>query len=132
MQKILTALLGVGMTAVIISLVLKENVVPKIVVSDQPIQNEQVTIAEVDAVAPSWLVVQTETNGTPGPVIGYVKINKGPNTNVSVKINVQESTPKLFVMIHEDNGEKDRFDFPDNDMPLLYKGEMVSELFSVK
>ncbi len=131
-KKILIALLGIGIVGVIVSLVIKDNIVPKVVVSDQSIQNGQVMVAEVDAIAPSWLVIQTETNGAPGPVVGYIKINKGSNKNVSVKIDIQKSTPKLFAMIHEDNGEKDQFDFPNNDMPLLYKGEMVSELFTVK
>lgn len=131
-KKIILSLLGVGIVVVIISALFRSNIIPQIQVSDQPIQGGQVTIAKVDAIAPSWLVVQTETNGAPGPVIGYTKINKGSNINVVVQVDAQKSTPKLFAMIHEDDGEKDKFDFPNNDMPLLYKGEMVSELFTVK
>ena len=131
-KKILIALLGIGVLGIIFLLIIKKDNIPRVIVSDQSIQNERITVAKVDAIAPSWLVIQTETNGIPGPVVGYVKINKGTNANVSVKIDVQKSTPKLFAMIHEDGGEKGRFDFPNNDMPLLYKGEMVSKLFSIK
>ena len=130
-KKILLALLGIGIVGVSAAFYFMGNsVVPRVVVSDQSIGDGQVTVSEVDAVAPSWLVIQTETNGAPGPVVGYTKIPKGLNKNVSVKIDVQRSTPRLFAMIHEDDGIKDRFDFPGNDMPLLYKGEMVNKLFS--
>jgi len=131
-KKIIWPLLGVGIVVLIISVLFKSSIIPRVQVSDQVIRGGQVTIAEVDAVASSWLVIQTETNGTPGPVIGYTKINQGTNKNVVVQIDAQKSTPKLFAMIHEDNGEKGKFDFPNNDMPLLYKGEMVSELFTVR
>lgn len=132
-KKIILPILGIGIIALIAFAVLSRNsIVPRVQVSDQPIKDGQINVAEVDAVASSWLVIQTETNGAPGPVIGYTKINKGSNKNVVVQIDAQKSTPKLFAMIHEDNGEKGKFDFPNNDMPLQYKGEMVSELFIVK
>lgn len=108
------------------------DIIPQVTASDQSIIEGQVFVSSATAVAPSWLVVQTETNGVPGPVIGYTKINKGENRNISVKIDPSKSTPKLFAMIHEDSGEKDKFDFPGNDMPLLYKNEMVSKLFALK
>lgn len=110
----------------------KSNIIPQVIVEDQPIVNGQVTVQNVTAVAPSWLVIQTETNSVPGPVIGYVKINKGENKNISVSIDTAASTPNLFAMIHEDDGEKNKFDFPENDMPLMYNDLMVSQLFSVE
>ena len=127
------SLLGVALTGVALSFIFRGgDIVPQVTVADQPIIASQITVSSVTAVAPSWLVIQTETNGAPGPVIGYVKINKGENKNVSVNVDTLKTTPKLFAMIHEDNGEKDKFDFPNNDMPLLYKGEMVSKLFMLK
>ena len=126
-------ILGISIIALIAFAVLsRNNIVPRVQVNDQTIKDSQIIVAEVDAVALSWLVIQTETNGAPGPVIGYTKINKGSNKNVVVQIDAQKSTPKLFAMIHEDNCEKGKFDFHNNDIPLLYKGEMVSELFTVE
>lgn len=131
MNKIIIfSLLGVALVGIALSFIFREgDIVPQVTVSDQPIIADQITVSSVTAVAPSWLVIQTETNGAPGPVIGYAKINKGENNNVSVNIDASKTTPKLFAMIHEDSGEKGKFDFPNNDMPLLYKGEMVSKLF---
>lgn len=73
-----------------------------------------------------------DTNGTPCPVIGYVKIGKGENKDVSVAIDEQKISPKLYAMIHVDKGEKGKLYFPENDKLLIYKGNMVSKLFSVK
>lgn len=132
-KTILFPLLGVAALAIVGLFIFgRSSIVPSVVVKDQSVINGQVTIESATAAAPSWLVIQTETNSAPGPVIGYVKINQGENKNVSVPIDITASTPKLFAMIHEDNGTKNQFDFPENDMPLTFKGEMVSELFSVK
>lgn len=130
-KKILITLLGIGIIGIIFAFIIKQSIIPRVVVNNQLIKNGQVSITEVDAVASSWLVIQTETNGVPGPVIGYTKIKKGSNKNVLVNIESEKSTPRLFAMIHEDTGEKDQFDFPNNDMPLLYNGDMVSQLFVV-
>jgi len=131
-KKIIITFVGLAAIVVIASFFLKSNVIPQVLVSDQPIKNGKVVVSQVDAVAPSWLVIQVETNGVPGIVVGYKKIDKGTNKDVAVDIDAQKATPKLFAMIHEDNGEKNKFDFPNNDMPLLYKGEMVSKLFTVR
>lgn len=132
-KTIIFSLLGLAVIAAALWFILKDgNIIPQVTVADQPIINGQITVSSVMAVAPSWLVIQTETNGVPGPVVGYAKINKGENNNVNINIDAQKSTPKLFAMIHEDSGEKGKFDFPDNDMPLLYKNEMVSKLFTLK
>lgn len=132
-KTIQLSLLGIVAVGAMFFFVIKgSSIIPQVTVFDQPITSGQIIVSSATAVAPSWLVIQTETNGAPGPVIGYVKINKGENKNVNVKIDASKSTPKLFVMIHEDSGEKDKFDFPDNDMPLIYKNEMVSKLFALK
>jgi len=131
-KKIVFSLFGVAIVGLFIFLLRGSSVIPSIKVNDQIVSSDNVVVESVTAVAPSWLVIQTETNGIQGPVIGYTKINKGENKNVSVKIDSGQKTPKLFAMIHEDNGEKNKFDFPDNDMPLLYNGEMVLQLFSIE
>lgn len=128
-------LLSVGVVFIIggvIFLTFKNNIVPLIKVDNQSMTNGQIIVSEVNINTPGWLVIQTETNGVPGLVVGYTKISKGENKNVSVNIDTSKSTPKLFAMIHEDSGEKGKFDFPGNDMPLVYKDNMVSKLFVIK
>lgn len=109
----------------------KPSVIPSVSVGDQKIETGEVEILEAVAAEPSWLVIQTNDNGVPGPVIGYEKINAGSNKNIAVKINKTQATPSLYAMIHEDTGTKGSFDFPKNDLPLMYKMEMVAKVFNV-
>lgn len=110
----------------------RNAITPTITVEDQPLRGDLVTVATATAVDDSWLVIQTETNNVPGPVIGATRIKKGENKNIAIAIDKSQATPKLFAMIHVDDGEKGKLDFPGADMPLMYKGEMVSKLFSLK
>lgn len=102
---------------------------PSVAVSDQKDMNGEVVIAEVISGKAGWLVIQTNEDGAPGPVIGYTKINPGVNRDVKVKVDVPNATPTLHAMIHEDDGVKEKFDFPENDLPIMYKMEMVTKIF---
>lgn len=131
-KSLIFSLVGVVAVIVIVWVVFGgSKIVPSVFAEDQSINNDQVTVSSVTSPEPGWLVIQTETNSIPGPVIGYVKINKGETKNVSIKIDRSKITPRLFAMIHVDDGQKDKLDFPGNDMPLMYNGDMVSKLFSV-
>lgn len=110
----------------------RNKIVPKVSVKDQAISNSQVVVEDVVSPVDGWLVIQTETNNVQGPVIGYVKIKKGEQKNVAVTVDTSKATPKLFAMIHEDTGEKNKLDFPNDDMPLTYNDDMVFQIFSVK
>lgn len=109
----------------------KPSIIPSVTVEDQKIKAGEVEIGEVIALKPSWLVIQTNEGGIPGPVLGYKKIETGSNKNLKVKIDSTKITPSLHAMIHEDTGIKDRFDFPNNDVPLMYKMEMVTKIFNI-
>ena len=107
------------------------SVIPSISVLDQSDLNGEVLVKEVVTKNPAWLVIQTNDDGVPGPVIGFVKIAAGKNTDVKVKVDKDKATASLFAMIHEDNGTKDKFDFPENDLPLMYKMDMVAKTFKL-
>lgn len=107
----------------------RSSIVPSVSVQDQKDVNGEIIIQEVVSAKPGWLVIQTNDDGVPGPVIGYTKINAGNNSKVKVKIDKSQATATLYAMIHEDDGTKEKFDFPENDLPLMYKMEMVAKVF---
>lgn len=109
----------------------KPSVIPSVSVQDQIDVKGEVSIQEVVSAKPAWLVIQTNEDGVPGPVIGYRKISAGINKDVKVKIDKARATSTLYAMIHEDDGTKDKFDFPENDSPLMYKMEMVAKVFKL-
>lgn len=124
----LVVMIGFGIKFIISE---KTSIVPSVSVQDQTFVEGSVIIQEVVFSKPGWLVIQTNDNGIPGPVIGYTKINAGNNKDVKVKIDKTQATETLYAMIHEDNGVKDKFDFPTNDLPLMYNMKMVAQIFKL-
>lgn len=131
-KKIALGIIAIFLVGVVGIALGRNKIVPKVSVQDQAISKSQVVVEDVVSPVDGWLVIQTETNNVQGPVIGYVKIKKGEQKNVAVTIDESKATSKLFAMIHEDTGEKDKLDFPGADMPLMYNDDMVFQLFSVK
>jgi len=101
--------------------------VPSIMVSDQAVVNDQVTLDKVVLAADGWLVVHND-DGTghitlPG-IIGKVYLEKGEHTNVTIDLDSSNrylSGQKLFPMVHLDNPANKEYDFPDNgDNPEVF------------
>ena len=104
---------------------------PSVVVSDQADKDDTVTIDTVESSGPGWIVIHIESNGAPGPVVGYAAVNDGVNTNVVVKIDSYSATPVLFAMLHTDAGKVGVYEFPGADVPVMSGGMMVSPSFKV-
>jgi hypothetical protein len=104
---------------------------PSVVVSDQADKDDTVTIDKVESSGPGWIVIHIESNGGPGPVIGYAAVKDGVNTNVVVKIDSYSATPVLFAMLHTDAGKVGVYEFPGADVPVMSNGKMVSPPFKV-
>lgn len=109
----------------------KPKIVPMVLVNDQKDSEGQINVGKVVSPKDAWLVIQTNEDGVPGPVVGYTKIKAGENNDVKVKIDKSNVTPTLHAMIHEDDGTKEKFDFPENDSPMMYKMEMVTKIFKL-
>ena len=93
-------------------------------VSDQAIEHGAVTVSKVNAAVDGWLVIHVEADGKPGPVIGYVQVPAGESTDVKVTIDASMATPKMFAMLHVDEGVKGAYEFPGADAPVK-DGEMI-------
>ena len=104
---------------------------PSVMVSDQADMDDTVTIDKVESAGPGWIVIHIESNGAPGPVVGYAAVKDGVNTNVVVKIDSYSATPVLFAMLHTDAGRVGVYEFPGADVPVKSNGMMVSPSFNV-
>lgn len=102
----------------------------RVVVKDQVPKADTVTIAEVLSNGPGWLVVHTDANGSPGPVIGYAPVPNGLTRDLSVKIDATKTTAMLHAMLHTDAGTVGTYEFPGADKPITVDGKMVSPAFS--
>jgi hypothetical protein len=104
---------------------------PSVVVTDQAVKDDSVTISKVVSDGPGWLVIHREAGGAPGPVVGYAAVKSGNNDNLVVKIDAYAGTPTLFAMLHKDVGIVGTYEFPGPDVPVMVKGAMVSPPFKV-
>jgi plastocyanin len=91
---------------------------PAVTVSDQAVVNGTLTISEIVASGPSWIVIHSEANGGPGPVAGYAAVSPGVNRDVVVPVDATKLTSGLYAMLHVDAGVPDTYEFPGDDVPV--------------
>jgi plastocyanin len=91
---------------------------PSVTASDQSAVNGTVTIDQVVAAQAGWIVIHIDSNGAPGPVIGFAPVAAGANPDVAVEIDLAQATPTLHAMLHLDAGTLGTYEFPGDDGPV--------------
>ncbi len=110
----------------------KTVVTPSVTVSDQPIAEGAVTVAEVVSSGPGWIVIHADQGGRPGPVIGYTAVADGVNKDVVVEVDVSSvTTPTLYAMLHTDAGTAGTYEFPGPDGPVAIEGQVITPPFQI-
>ena len=103
---------------------------PQVAVADQPVaENGVVTLAALEILEPTWVAIHSDAEGEIGPVIGSRLFEPGTYENAPITINWRQATPSLYVVMHNDEDELGVFDFPDEDLPILLRGEPVVASF---
>jgi plastocyanin len=89
-------------------------------VSDQSGDGTTVTVASVTITgADGFVVVHSDANGSPGPVLGHVAIAEGTSTNVRVTLDTPLTTDAtVWPMLHVDAGTAGTYEFPGADGPV--------------
>ena len=100
-----------------------------VTVSDQDASEGIVTIDQVVASQPGWLVIHITRNGGPGPVIGNSPVIVGSNPNLAVEIDLSQATGQLFAMLHLDVGAEGVYEFPGDDVPVFVDDVIVNVPF---
>ncbi|MCZ7667283.1 MAG: hypothetical protein M5U34_08765 [Chloroflexi bacterium] len=104
----------------------RQMALPEIQASDQTIlEDGLVRIDTVRAPGPGWVVIHAQEAGAIGPILGAGFVKAGLTEDVVIRIPWREGTPTLYAMLHEDDGREQRFDFPEDDLPVLAIGEPV-------
>ncbi len=103
---------------------------PDVQVSDRGIVDGKVIIARATMDGPGWVVIHTDADGSPGPVIGHAALQEGENLDVAVEVDVEAATPLLFAMLHVDAGEVGTYEFPGPDVPARVGDNIVMARFS--
>lgn len=86
-------------------------------VSDQDVSDGSVLAVGVRSNETGWLVIHSLRDNAPGPVIGYQRVQRGYNAEVSIPIDLNAATRQLYGMLHIDAGVLGEFEFPGADLP---------------
>ena len=89
-------------------------------VGDQSGDGTSVTVASVTITgADGFVVVHSDANGSPGPVIGHVAIDEGTSANVRVTLDTPlTADATVWPMLHVDAGTAGTYEFPGADGPV--------------
>ena len=100
---------------------------PGLSVRDQALRNGEVIIGQVIAAQAGWVDIHAEAEqaGNPGPVIGYSPVAVGETTYLRVPVPADKVTPVLYAVLHLDEGEPGRFEFPGPDTPVQRDGHSI-------
>lgn len=99
---------------------------PSVTVGDQTSDGTTITITQVTAAAPGWLVIHANVEGKPGPVLGQVSVPEGTTANVVVTLSTPlRETEPVWAMLHVDAGTVGTYEFPGADSPVLVNDAIV-------
>lgn len=97
---------------------------PNVVVLDQPVVDDSITVERVISNGPGWLVVYRDEDGAPGLIIGSAPLADGLNERVVVPVRAPSVTEQLFIFLHEDTEPGGGFNFPAADPQITYQGRI--------
>lgn len=96
---------------------------------DQFVDGDTVTIASVTVQVDGWLVIHSDNNGAPGPVLGQERVLAGTTNNVDVTLQADGRTEVLFPMLHTDTGTAGEYEFgivEGADPPVVVRGVVAT------
>lgn len=99
---------------------------PSVTVGDQTSDGTTITVTQVTAAEPGWLVIHANVEGKPGPVLGQVSVPAGTTANVVVTLSTPlRETEPVWAMLHVDAGAVGTYEFPGADSPVLVNDAIV-------
>lgn len=105
---------------------------PSLTASDQLLNEDgQLSIDQVNALEPGWVVVYADEGGEPGPVLGFVNIGEGQHEDVLISVDPFQASPILYAILHVDGGEAGAFEDPGPDRPVTAGSDLVLDEFNV-
>ncbi len=103
---------------------------PQIEVEEQIVGEDGViTLARLELLEPTWILIHADVDGEIGPVIGGVILDAGSYENVPLAIDWRKATPTLYAVLHRDGGEARVLDYPNDDLPVLRNGRPIVAVF---
>lgn len=120
---------AVGVLLVAWAVPLQAQATGSLEASNQPLQNNSITVAKASMSQAGWVVAAVDEGGQPGAIIGQTALKAGETaSNVTIKLSQAVPTGgKLWLRLHVDAGKAGTFEFPGADGPLLVSGKPVTQ-----
>ena len=99
---------------------------PDIFVYDQLLHEGKISLERIISDGPGWVAAYVDDGGQPGLIIGFTLLEDGINEHVEIELPETAATSRLFLILHEDSGNKGEFDFPAADFPVIYQGQLLA------
>ena len=99
---------------------------------DQFIEGDQFIAAAVTVQVDGWLVIHSDKDGAPGPVLGEERILAGTTTDVAVDLQADGRSEVLWPMLHVDTGTAGEYEFgtvQGADLPVVVRGVLAATPF---
>ncbi|MCH8905551.1 MAG: hypothetical protein IH840_00550 [Candidatus Heimdallarchaeota archaeon] len=103
---------------------------PHVLTADQPIVDDNVTIAEVFSTGPGWLVIHNDSSGSFDEIAGLTWVADGLNNDVEVKLNATGRTTTMHAMLHRDVGTIGTYDGSE-DTPVFIGSILLNVPFTI-
>lgn len=97
---------------------------PDVYVLNQPIIDDMIVVERAISRGPGWLVIYRDEEGATGNIVGFAPLEDGVNEQIEVPILTSAVSPLLHIIIHEDAGTAGEFDFPQDDGPMRFQGQI--------
>jgi len=94
-------------------------------------------VDNVISVGPGFVDVHADDNGHPSGSLGHTAVQDGQNANVAVMLLPEMNmpiTPVVWPMLHSDtngNGAYDYLMIPGADLPVVYNGDVVTQMVNL-
>lgn len=103
-----------------------------VTITDQAVTEAgQVSVANVYALEPGWLLIYADAGGAMGDLLGFVRVEAGSQSNLSIPIQWRQATARLYAVLHQDAGQPNRMDGADIEPPVVVNGSSVAAPFTV-
>jgi len=106
-----------------------ESMPPSLVVFDQALVNDTVTIARVVSTEPGWIAIYADADGQRGSLVGFAPVTTGERYAVAVSLDAGSTSQYLHAVLHVDLGTAGTFELPTPDVAVLHAGQVVSGTF---
>ena len=105
---------------------------PSLKVNSQSLVKNKVIIEGLYLDKPGFIVIHKDENSKQGEVIGHSSLLSGERNNLSVEINLTKLTENIFIMLHYDDNNNEKYDFPMEDKPIILNNKTIVSSIIIK